>query len=273
MVGPFAFGEAEVLTFTQRGGESLKDASYRINDSQKRATNKQSTTILLRNFYVGITFWNRFLLDTAINGNFIEAPVWEALNVIENLVGSLPVVSIKEDITLAHIMRKLEKIELEMPSIDRVNELDRKIQGNLNRLDNSMHKIVKTLETIKSLDVESSRIEKIDEVIDTLGTTFSSIKIKREETPAKEEPKFVHVPKVPRAKPNTPIAKRVETVKTLEETPILIKPFNETPIDFPPFDFIPGSIFIRPLFERPLNTSCTIEELFDDLDDSSIDTT
>ena len=24
MAGPFAFGEAEVLTFTQRGGESLK---------------------------------------------------------------------------------------------------------------------------------------------------------------------------------------------------------------------------------------------------------
>src|SRR3954463_10388835 len=133
-----------------------------------------------------------------------------------------------------------------MPSIDRANELDRKIQGNLNRLDNSMHKIVKTLETIKSIDEESSRIEKIVEVIETLGTTFYSIKIKKDETPAKEEPKLVHIPMVPRAKPNTPIAKRVETVETLEETPIFN--FNETPIDFPPFDFIPRSIFIRPLF-------------------------
>ena len=93
-------------------------------------------------------------------------------------------------------MRKLEKIELEMPSINKINELDRKIQGNLNSLDSSMHKIVKTLETIKFLDVESSRIDKIEEVINTLGTTFSSIKIKKEENPAKEEPKFVHVPKV-----------------------------------------------------------------------------
>src|ERR1043165_7842194 len=216
MAGPFAFGEAEVLTFTQRGGESLKDAWYIINDSQKRATKKQSTTILLRIFYVGTTSWNRFVLDTAINGNFIEAPVWEALNVIENLVGSLPIVSIKEDITLDYIMRKLEKIELEMPSINKINELDHKIQGNLNRLDSSMHKIVKTLENIKSLDEESSRIEKIEEVIETLGTTFFSIKIKKDETPAKEEPKFVNVPKVPRDKANTPIAKRVETVKTLE---------------------------------------------------------
>src|SRR3954462_6795638 len=170
MAGPFAFAEVEVLTFTQRGGESLKDACYGINDSQKRATKKQSTTILLRNFYVGITSWNRFVLDIAINGNFIEAPVWEAPNVIENLVGSLPIASIKEDITQAHIMGKLEKIELEMPSIDRVNELDRKIQGNLNRLNISIQKIVKTLESIKSLDELSSGIEKIEEVIETLGT-------------------------------------------------------------------------------------------------------
>src|SRR4051812_48535988 len=90
-------------------------------------------------------------------------------------------------------MRKLEKIALEMPSINKINEMDRKIQGNLNRLDNSMQKIVKTLETIKSLDEESSRIEKIEEVIETLGSNFSSIKIKNDETPAKEEPKFVQV--------------------------------------------------------------------------------
>ena len=35
MSGPFVYGETEVLTFKQRGGESLKDAWYRINDSQK----------------------------------------------------------------------------------------------------------------------------------------------------------------------------------------------------------------------------------------------
>src|SRR3954468_24735521 len=158
-----------------------------------------------------------------------------------------------------------------MPSINKINELDRKIQENLHRLDSSIQKIVRTLETIKSLDEKSSRIEKIEEVIETLGTTFSSIKTKKDETLARKEPKFIYVSKVPRAKTDTPIAKRVETVKTLEETPIFN--FNETPIDFPPFHFIPRSIFIRPLFEKPLQTSCTIEELFDDLYDGSIDTT
>src|SRR3954471_23103067 len=100
MYSSFTFGvtpEAEVLTFKQRGRESLKDAWYRINDSQNRATKKQSTTILLRNFYVGINSWNRFVLHTAINGNFLEAAVWEALNVLENLFGNTPTVSIQGD--------------------------------------------------------------------------------------------------------------------------------------------------------------------------------
>src|SRR3954464_4783665 len=91
-------------------------------------------------------------------------------------------------------MKKLENIELEMPSITKINDLDRKIQGNLNRLESSMRKIVKTLETIKFHNLESSRIDRIEEVINTLGTTFSSIKIRKEETSAKEEPKFVYVP-------------------------------------------------------------------------------
>ena len=62
-------------------------------------------------------------------------------------------------------------------------------------------------------------------------------------------------------------------MKTLEEIPLLDRIRNETSIDLPPFCFIPRSIFIRPLFESPLKTSCTVEELFDDLDDGSIDTT
>ena len=61
-------------------------------------------------------------------------------------------------------------------------------------------------------------------------------------------------------------------MKTLEEIPLWNRIINETPIDLPPFDFIPRSIFIRPLFESPLKTSCTIEELFDDVSDGSIDT-
>jgi hypothetical protein len=46
--------KVEVRTFKQQGGESLKDAWYRISNSHHRCTKKHSTMILLRNFYVGI---------------------------------------------------------------------------------------------------------------------------------------------------------------------------------------------------------------------------
>src|SRR3954462_12628782 len=112
---------------------------FLINEPPRRNPPLSRLEIFMLGLLLGIYF-----LDTAINGNFLEAPIWESLNVIENLVGNLPVASIQEDITLAHIMRKLEKIELEIPSITSINELDRKIQGNLNRLDSSMLKMIKT---------------------------------------------------------------------------------------------------------------------------------
>jgi hypothetical protein len=47
--------EVEVHTFKQQGGESLKDAWYRISNVYHRCTKKHSTMIILRNFYVGIS--------------------------------------------------------------------------------------------------------------------------------------------------------------------------------------------------------------------------
>ena len=63
--------ENEVLNFKQREGENLKDAWYRICNAQNRSTRKQSTSVLLRNFYVGATPWYRYILDTITGGNFL----------------------------------------------------------------------------------------------------------------------------------------------------------------------------------------------------------
>ena len=119
------------------------------------------------------------------------------------------------------------------------NEVDHRIQGNLNRLDSSMHKIYKTLETLKSHDMDPSRIDKIEDIFETLGTTLSSIKTKKVETPASKEPKFIHVPKVPQPKTSIPIARGVETVKTLEEIPLLNRIRNEILIGLTTVAFFP----------------------------------
>ena len=64
--------------------------------------------ILLRNFYVAITSWYRYVLDTLTGGNFLGTPVLEASNIIESLVGTPPVNDIKNEITLENVMKKLE---------------------------------------------------------------------------------------------------------------------------------------------------------------------
>jgi hypothetical protein len=92
--------EVEVHTFKQQGGESFKDAWYRISNSYHRCTKKHSTKILLRNFYVGITSWYRYVLDTLAGGNFLGTPALEACTLIESLVGVPPIHVVKTEITL-----------------------------------------------------------------------------------------------------------------------------------------------------------------------------
>ena len=87
--------EVEVRSFRQQGGESLKDAWYRISDAHHRCTKKHSTMILLRNFYVGVTSWFRYVLDTLTCGNFLGTPSLAACNLIESLVGIPPTKKLK----------------------------------------------------------------------------------------------------------------------------------------------------------------------------------
>jgi hypothetical protein len=96
--------EVEVHTFKQQGGESLKDAWYRISNSHHRCTKKHSTMVLLRNFYVGISSWNRYVLDTLAGGNFLGTPALEACTLIESLVGVPPIHVVKTEITLEEVI-------------------------------------------------------------------------------------------------------------------------------------------------------------------------
>jgi hypothetical protein len=95
--------EVEVRSFKQQGGKRLKDAWYHINNVHHRCTTKHSTTILLRNFYVGISSWNRYVLDTLTGGNFLGTPAREACTIIESLVGIPPIHDVKTDITLEEV--------------------------------------------------------------------------------------------------------------------------------------------------------------------------
>jgi hypothetical protein len=103
--------EVEVHTFKQHGGESLKDAWYRVSNAHHRRTKKHSTMILLRNFYVGISSWNRYVLDTLAGGNFLGTPALEACTLIESLVEVPHIHIIKMVVTLDEVLEKLSSLE------------------------------------------------------------------------------------------------------------------------------------------------------------------
>ena len=78
-----------------------------------------------------------------------------------------------------------------------IREIDKGIIDVINKLDGCLKdiaKIIKSLEPTKASD-QTIRIGKLEEVIDTLGATFSSLKSKKKVTPASKVPKFIFVPR------------------------------------------------------------------------------
>jgi hypothetical protein len=67
--------------------------------------------ILLRNFYVGISSWNRYVFDTLARGNFLGTPALEACTLIESLVGVPPIHDVKSEITLEEVLEKLSSLD------------------------------------------------------------------------------------------------------------------------------------------------------------------
>jgi hypothetical protein len=238
--------EVEVRTFKQQGGESFKDAWYRISDAHHRCTKKHSTTILLRNFYVGISSWNRYVLDTLTGGNFLGTPALEASYIIESLVGIPPVNEAKIEISLDDVIKKLEAIEKNLPSVETKLGI---LLENFDKLDKSLGGInerVAVLETCAIHDNQTHRIGELEEAMGTLGSTFSSLKFKEKAYVGKEQ-KFMYVPKVP--KPKNHYELKID--KTLSTTM--------------------GNID-KGASKIPFATSCVFEENYD-VDASSLDVT
>ena len=148
MASPIALSdtpESEVLNFKQNEGENLKDAWYRICNAQKRSTRKQSTTVLLRNFYVGISPWNRYVLDTIVGGNFLGSHTVDSYSALINLVGSPPLMVNGTTLTLEHVMRRLDVIEKKVATIELIENLDKKIHNQITQYGSKVGMILKNL--------------------------------------------------------------------------------------------------------------------------------
>ena len=123
--------ENEVLNFKQREEENLKDAWYRICNAQNRSTRKQSTSVLLRNFYVGANPWYRYILDTITGGNFLGSHTFDSYNAMIDLFGPPPLLVNGTILTLEHVMQRLEIIENKVATVELIENLDKKIHNQI----------------------------------------------------------------------------------------------------------------------------------------------
>ena len=59
-------------------------------ESYRKCTLEVNFRILPRNFYVGITPWNRCVLDIATEGDFMSSHTFDAYNAMLDLFGPPP---------------------------------------------------------------------------------------------------------------------------------------------------------------------------------------
>jgi DNA-directed RNA polymerase subunit H (RpoH/RPB5) len=129
--------------------------------------------ILLRNFYVGISSWNRCVLDTLAGGNFLGTPALEACTLIESLVGVPPIHVVKTEVTLYEVLKKLSSLEKSFPNIlDNASQVNESIE--------IIGKRITVLKASTTLDSQNLRIGKLEESMETLSSIFSSLKFKKE---------------------------------------------------------------------------------------------
>ena len=132
-------------------------------------------------------------------GNFLGTPALEASCIIESLVGIPPVNEAKIEISLEDVMKKLEAIEKNLPSVETKLRI---LLDNTDKLDKSLGGInerIAVLETCAIHDNQTHRIGELEEAMGTLGSTFSSLKFKEKVYVGKEQ-KFMYVSKVPKPK-------------------------------------------------------------------------
>ena len=155
----------EVLNFKQREGENLKDAWFRICNAQNKSTRKQSTSVLLHNFYVGITPWNRYILDTITGGNFLGSHTFDSYNAMIDLFGPPPLLVNGTILTLEHVMQQLEIIENKVATVELIENLYRNIHNQITQYGSKVGVALKFFKekgpTVnEKIDQDSTRIDK-----------------------------------------------------------------------------------------------------------------
>ena len=120
---------------------------------------------------MGITTWYRFVLDTITGGYFLGSHSMDAFNVMGNLVGSPPIMINETSLTLEHVMQRLDIIENKVPTIEHIENMDKKIHNHVTQMGSKVGIIFN-----ERVEQSPARIDKLEEIITNLGSAFASVK-------------------------------------------------------------------------------------------------
>ena len=123
---------------------------------------------------------------------------FDSYNAMIDLFGSSPLLVNGTMLTLEHVMQRLEIIENKVATVELIENSDKKIH---NRITQYGSKVGVTLKNIKEkepivnekINQDSTRIDKLEDIITNLGTAFSSMK--NTPKPPTKTAKFIYVPK------------------------------------------------------------------------------
>src|SRR4051812_21989164 len=101
-------------------------------------------------------------------------------------------------LTLGHVMQRLEIIENKVATIESIENLDKKIHNQITQYGSKVGMTLKNIKekepmVIEKINIDSSRIDKLEGIITNLGTAFSFVK--NTPSPPTKIAKLVYVPK------------------------------------------------------------------------------
>ena len=123
---------------------------------------------------------------------------FDSYNAIIDLFGSPPLLVNGTVLTLEHVMQQLDIIENKIATVKVIENLDKKIHNQITQYGS---KVGVTLKNIKEkepivnekINQDSTRIDKLEDIITNLGTAFSSVN--NTPSPPTKIAKLMYVPK------------------------------------------------------------------------------
>ena len=157
-------------------------------------------------------------------------------------------------------MQRLEVIENKVATIELIENLDKKIHSRISQYGS---KVGVTLKNIKEkepivnekINHDSTRIDKLEDIITNLGTTFSSVK--NTPSPPAKIAKLMYVPK----NKGESSSKGNADLKSISIHPNLFAIIKEPFATNEFFDLVPKSLIIGKKKETFKDDRCLIEEL------------